>query len=442
MAIMASRAYGHASEQGFVLLLPTDLYIKGGVASVVLTVILISVLPRRIAAGIFRPLSVVSYRRRDLRSITSSAMFLFLMVLLLVGVSGPHDPTRNALSLAVWAMFWVVLVTVQGVFGNVWFWLNPWVGPYKMVRRGGLRPMAKLPPVLGYWPALISFLAFAAVLLAHPAPADPDRLAAMVWCYWFFHFVGMVVFGPKWLQRAEGLTVLMNSYASIAPFGVAGGQIRIGTAGWKTLSRRAPALSLAVFMVAMLAVGSFDGLNETFWWFGLIGINPLEFPGRTAVVGDNLRGLAFAVPALVVAYGLAVMLGALMIGQAGKFWLAFRTFTPAILPIALAYHFAHYLTSFLVEIQYVARTIADAFALGQVRVTTGFFNTYATVRIIWLTQAGTVVLGHVVAILLSHNLALGLYGSHKKAAISQIPLALFMVAYTFFGLWLLASPRG
>jgi hypothetical protein len=75
-------------------------------------------------------------------------------------------------------------------------------------------------------------------------------------------------------------------------------------------------------------------------------------------------------------------------------------------------------------------------------VTTGFFNRLDTVRLIWLTQAGAVVAGHVVAILLGHVLALRMFGRHRRAAIAQAPLAALMVGYTLFGLWLLASPRG
>lgn len=75
-------------------------------------------------------------------------------------------------------------------------------------------------------------------------------------------------------------------------------------------------------------------------------------------------------------------------------------------------------------------------------VTTGFFNTPDSVRAIFLTQAGAVVGGHVLAVILAHVLAMRALGSTRKAVLSQVPLALFMVAYTFFGLWLLASPRG
>lgn len=442
LIVLAGQAYAHASEQGFVLLLPTDFYVAAGVAAVVLTLLLIVAMPPLAAKRIFRPVSFGKSSRAIGAVLTSCLAFLIMLVLLVAGLTGPHDPTRNALPLGFWSLFWVAFVILQGLLGNLWKWLNPWSGPYSVVHLFRRQPLARLPSGLGFWPALASFLGFSAVLLAHPAPSDPETLALMIASYWIFHFVGMIVFGPKWLRRAEGLSVLLANYASIATLGTSAGRFRIGLTGWKTLTRPAPVISLAIFMVATLAIGSFDGLNETFWWFAQIGINPLEFPGRTAVVKENLIGLALVVPMLVLFYGLAVWLGARIVGQQRQFQSAFCTFAPAVLPIALAYHFAHYLPSFLVEIQFVARMFADMFHLPPIQVTTGFFNTIATVRVIWLSQAAAVVAGHVVAILLSHVLALKLFGSHRKAAVSQIPLAIFMVAYTFFGLWLLASPRG
>lgn len=442
LSCLSGSALAHASEQGFVLLLPTTLYVISGVASVALTVVLISLIPAHLARRLFHPIPLGRGIGRRGAVLTSCLSFICLFVLVLSGEFGPHDPSRNALPLAIWSVFWVAFVVFQTVFGDLWRHLNPWTGPYTFLRRFGIRPLAHLPSRLGYWPGLVSFLAFAAVLLAHPAPSDPDQLALMVSTYWLFHFAGMLAFGPRWLRRAEGLTALLTCYASIAVIGTSHGQSKAGLWGWKTLIRPAPPISLAVFCIAILAVGSFDGLNETFWWFGKIGINPLEFPGRSAVVSQTLLGICFTVPALVAAYAASVWLGVRLVGQKPAFGVAFRTFAPAILPIALGYHIGHYLPSFLVEVQYVARFICDTTGSCDVQITTGFFKTLASVRVIWLSQAGAVVLGHVVAILLSHVLALRLFGSHKMAATSQSPLAVFMILYTVFGLWLLAAPRG
>ena len=60
-------------------------------------------------------------------------------------------------------------------------------------------------------------------------------------------------------------------------------------------------------------------------------------------------------------------------------------------------------------------------------------------RVIFLTQAGAVVIGHVLAILVAHAMALLLYGENRPALLSQIPLAGFMILYTFLGLWLMGE---
>ena len=74
--------------------------------------------------------------------------------------------------------------------------------------------------------------------------------------------------------------------------------------------------------------------------------------------------------------------------------------------------------------------------------TTGFFNSRDTVEIIWLSQAGIIVAGHMLAILVSHAIAIDMFRTSKKATLSQLPMAAFMIVYTLIGLTLLASPRG
>lgn len=438
----AARAEAHASEQGFVLLLPTTLYAVGGLATVALTFLLVLIAPTGALRGVFRPVVVVAFGQRRRANWASFIAFIGLIALIFGGFYGPHDPTRNMLPLMIWAVFWVVIVVAQGVFGDIWRWINPWSGPYEFVRKLGARPILRLPVWVGYWPAIGSFLAISMVLLAHPAPADPDELAWMVLCYWGVHFAGMIVFGPRWLKRGEGITVLCKNYASIAIFGRFGGRVFGGVWGWKRILHRAPDVSLASFMVITLAIGSFDGVNETFWWLVQIGINPLEFPGRSAVIWQNLAGLGAAVLALLAVYGGVVWCGVRIARGGVSFGAAYCAFAPTVLPIALAYHFSHYFPSFLVEGQYVTRSFLEGTGIGTRTVTTGFFNSLASMRAIWLFQAGAVVLGHVIAIVLSHVLAMNLFSNHRKAALSQIPLAVFMIGYTVLGLWLLASPRG
>lgn len=450
MILWAGQVAAHAAEQGFVLLLPTDVYISAGVASVVLTVILLAVMPARAGEAVFAPVPLVRRPRWPLRHVTSVLATGVLCFALWQGYAGPRAPLENPMPLLVWSVWWVALVSLQGVFGNHWRWTNPWTGVVAVFARcTGMRALMRYPRAWGYWPAVVLFTGFAVFLLSDPAPADPARLASVVGLYWYVALFGVVLFGPAWLVRGEAITVVMRAYGRMGVLGRVRGQLAMGLWGWQNVVRRAPPLSLAVLMVLLLGTGSFDGVNETFWWMGLIGVNPLEFPGRSAVVVENLIGLVMANIALLSVFALSLTLGERLAGTGRGLREAFCLFAPSILPIALGYHIAHYLPTFLVEVQYVVQLLDDPLGTGahflgleDFYVTTGFFNTQDTVRRIWLSQAGAVVIGHVIAILMAHGLAMRDTGDRRRAVLGQAPLAAFMVAYTFFGLWLLASPRG
>jgi len=173
--------WAHASEQGFVLLLPTDFYIGAGMASVALTVVLLALLPAWVAARLFAPLAVVAVRGVPLRHVTSLMSTLFLAFLVWRGVSGSNDPSVNPLPLFVWTVFWIGLVSLQGLLGNHWRWTNPWTGLVALLGWvTGSRAPIRYPRAFGHAPGVVIFLCFAGFLLADPAPADPDRLALAV----------------------------------------------------------------------------------------------------------------------------------------------------------------------------------------------------------------------------------------------------------------------
>lgn len=435
-------ALAHASEGGIILLLPTDLYVAGGVVSVIATVLLILAIPERAARRMFRPVTLGRApgigRFSLLTSILSAGLLLWAVI---EGFHGAQDPKHNPLPLLVWTGMWVFLFAAQGVFGDVWRWLNPFRGSYGVLRLLGLPRLLRWPGWLGHWPAVLVWVGFSGLLMIDIAPADPDRLAGIVLGYWGLTLAACVTFGPIWLRRGEGISVALGLYAQLTPLRRAGGAVRLGAPGWTLLRGPVPGWSLALLMLIMLGTGSFDGLNETFRWLAAIGVNPLAFEGRSQVITQNTLGLALCVAALVAVYGLAVRAGLWLVGER-RFGLAFRMLAPAILPIAFGYHLAHYLPVALVEGQYLADMVSHLLGGPGYHVTTGFLFSPDKVRMIFLSEAGFVVLGHILAILMSHAAALRLTGSHRRAAISQAPLALFMIFYTFFGLWLLASPRG
>ena len=58
----------------------------------------------------------------------------------------------------------------------------------------------------------------------------------------------------------------------------------------------------------------------------------------------------------------------------------------------------------------------------------------------FIDKAIAIVLGHIIAVWLSHVMALRTLGDTRAASRSQIPMLLLMVAYTMLSLWILAQP--
>ena len=119
----------------------------------------------------------------------------------------------------------------------------------------------------------------------------------------------------------------------------------------------------------------------------------------------------------------------------------------SIVPIALAYHFAHYLTALLVNGQYAIVALSDPYALGWNLFGTAYMDVSAGIAsgsdaawVLWNAQAAAIVGGHVLAVLVAHMLADRLHPHGRGAALSQLPLTILMIAYTVLGLWLLSTP--
>lgn len=446
----AGAAAAHVSEMGLVLLMPTGVYIWTGVWVVALTALALLALPQRWAAAMFATGAIAPARPVRGLWLISCLSAAIMAALIWAGLNGSRDPLVNPLPLMVWTVIWIGVLLAQAIVGDIWRILNPWSGPARLVTGGGA-PF-RLPGWVGAWPGAIGLMAFACFALADPAPDDPARLAWFTGGYWALIFCGCLLWGTEpVLSRCEFLTMTARRFAEIAPLRPVDGAWRIGAPGWG-LTGRATGVSMGVFALLVLGVGSFDGLNETFWWLGLIGVNPLEFPGRSALIGITVAGLFGACALLIAVFTAALWLGLRMAeGNTGGVTLraAFGPLALSVLPIGLAYHFAHYLTTLLVSGQYALAALtdplstgADILGLGRFYVTTSFFNTADGVEAIFTAQAGAVIFGHVLSVLIAHTAATRLFGDARRAAISQIPLAAFMVAYTFLGLWLLASPKG
>ncbi|MDZ5699319.1 hypothetical protein [Chelativorans sp. M5D2P16] len=446
-------ALAHASERGHVLLLPTQYYALGGAAAVAFSFLVLVLLPPepllRFGAGRLR----IASPPFDGRATISFLSFLVFALLLYAGATGSRDPLANPLPLTVWTLVWVGLTLAHGLLGNLWAWLNPWYGPWRLAVRLGLPETGwlRLPDALAYRPALLLFFAFAWFELAYPAPDDPARLAAGALAYWLFTFAGICLFGfAGWTSRMEFLSVFYRMLAKLSVFEgrstPKGFSLRLCPPGGKLVEAEPLPLSGVAFLLLALGSVSFDGFMRTFFWLGAIGVNPLEFPGRSTVMTENTFGLAAVALTLTGAFALAVWTGERLAGGR-DLKRAAGLLVWSIVPIALAYHFAHYLTALLVNGQYALAAMSDPFFRGWDLFGTAAPHVRAGVVLgadaawwIWNAQAAAIIGGHVLAVVLAHAIAFRLHGSARRAALSQLPITVLMIGYTVFGLWLLSTP--
>ena len=114
-----------------------------------------------------------------------------------------------------------------------------------------------------------------------------------------------------------------------------------------------------------------------------------------------------------------------------------------MVPIAVAYHLSHYFSLLLTAGQFVIPLASDPFGWGwnlfgtaDYKVNLALVSPY----VFWYGAVTIIVVGHVIAVYLAHMAALRLFGSHRGALVSQVPMLLLMVAYTSLSLWILAQP--
>jgi hypothetical protein len=119
-----------------------------------------------------------------------------------------------------------------------------------------------------------------------------------------------------------------------------------------------------------------------------------------------------------------------------------RRFVHTLVPIAMVYVAAHYLTYLLFQGQAMAYLASDPIGRGwDLFGTASSAIDYSLISQdgTWYAQVAFVVAGHVAALVLAHDRALSLYARAETAVRSQYWMLGVMVGFTTLALWLLAQ---
>ena len=455
-------AEAHTGARAFILILPTHRFQIGGAVVVALSFVVAIFIPTRRARMVERTVRGFGWPVSPEPFLPSLIVLIVLISLVVAGLLGSRDPLANPLPLAVWTLWWVGLAMLQVVVGDVWSQIQPWRAGFRLVTSfPGLRRARQVAPLpypewLGTgrrWACSSASLGSSSYT---PLPKIRPRLAVVVLGYAVITLAGMVLFGERiWIRHGDAFSVFFRVVGWLAPVRYRAyrldddarqtqrAALRLPCAGLLEVGALPP--SAIAFVLLALASVSFDGLSRTFWWLDLIGENPLEFSGRSAVIVFNTLGLAAAFATLGAVYLVALGAGKALAREPGQ--LPTGSFALAIVPIAFGYHFAHYLPEFLVDVQWAVKALSDPFALGwnllgtrDLHVTASILTYHGSVQLIWGIQVLGIVVAHVLAVAVGHLLAIQHLKVGGDAVRSQIPATVLMVVYTGFGLWLLSTP--
>jgi hypothetical protein len=458
-------AAAHGFGQRYDLPIPLSFYLVGTAAAVVVSFVIVGLFVRDVPRSHAYPqIDLLAYPlgRLIARPGLELALALFglaiFIVTIVAGFRGDQNPYRNIAPTIVWIIWWVGLAYVSAFVGNLWALINPWRTIFESVEtiyRGVThQPELSLrltyPERLGVWPAFVLLLAFSWTELIYPSPAVPVHIAWLAVGYSFLTFIGMFVFGREtWLAQGEVFTLVFGTFARFAPTALRTGpprcELSLRPFGAGLLDSRSVSTSMMAFVLLLLSTVLYDGALGTPEWSrlesGLAALIPAF--GEVAFMVVRTAGLVLFWLVFFSAY-VAVTAGmsAVTAGRLSPLDMA-RSFALTLVPIAIGYHLAHYLTFLLIQGQYLIPLLSDPFGFGwNLFGTAGYRVDIAIVdaRFAWYTAVTAILLGHIAAVYLAHHKAMQVFDARSVALRSQVPLTALMVLYTFVSLSILAEP--
>ena len=358
---------------------------------------------------------------------------------------GEADVASNIAPVGVYVVFWVGMILLSALVGDVWRVLSPFdtiAALGQRLRRGSTEderqngsPAADAETGLfnrGYWPAAALLFAFVWLELVYPDGAEPRVLAVAIVGYTAVVLGATARFGRQWLRHGEAFGAFFGALALMAPlYADESGRLRLRPplSGLATLQAR-PGLEALV----LVALGSttFDGVTRTQLWTDLT-----DGLGKWELTAVATLGLAWAVGLVAVTYFGAIRVMAQMQDRdpaelAGAF-------IHSLVPIVVAYAVAHYFSLFVFEGQTALALASDPFGRGWDLFGTADravdFRAVSTNTIAYV-QAVAIVAGHIAGVVVAHDRAIALFGK-DRASRSQYPLLAAMIAFTVGGLALL-----
>ena len=343
---------------------------------------------------------------------------LILSLLILPGFIGNEEAKTSITPLIIWVFLWIGVPVLGLIFGDIYAKFNP-LSLFPSVEE-------KASTV---WVASGLFLGLTWFELVWRKPGNPTHIGT-VFVLLLLVTTGSRILLGKTSIEVDPLHLLHHLYAKL--------RFTVSRPVYKNMLENIANLSnfkgMEYFILLMIGTVTYDGLRGTTFWYNLFGSSTLDMGFSTfAFFGINII--------IISSYRFACWFALKVSREQQDLNKVSLLFGHTMLPIAFAYHVTHYLSLLLYESQTILYRLNDPYGVGWnlfgvEEITINYFLTPVG---LWGIQVFVTLAGHMLSVILAHDLAIKLFGHHQSDKTQYIFL-LITVGLTLQALFVLSVP--
>ena len=341
-----------------------------------------------------------------------------LSLLILPGLIGNEEAKTSITPLIIWVFLWIGVPVLGLVFGDIYSKFNPL----------SIIPSPEKKPST-VWFAAALFLGLTWFELVWRKPGNPTHIGIVFILLMLITTVTRIIFSKASIE-VDPLHLLHHLYAKL--------RFTLSKPIYKYMLENIANLSnfkgMEYFILLMIGTVTYDGLRGTTFWYNLFGSSTLDITFSTfAFFGINII--------IIGSYRFACWFALKVSGEKQDLNNISLLFGHTMLPIAFAYHVTHYLSLLLYESQTILYRLNDPYGIGWnlFGIDDVSINYFLTPVALWGIQVFVTLAGHMLSVVLAHDLAIKLFG-HQQSDKTQYIFLLITVGLTLQALFVLSVP--
>ena len=411
MIIKNSASLNHGVVNVGDLPIPFDIVLNSSALVVLITFVYLKVSWKE---SIITPRQEVFNDKQNFIGKLFGIIILFLLVA--PGIFGNESSKTSVAPLILWVFLWIGVPVLGLLFGDIYSKFNPL----------NLFSLKSDKPESVYF-ACILFIGLTWFELVWREPGNPLNIAIVL--ITLFVCVNLLrYFLKKSLIEVDPLLLLHYLYSKLKLFN----SRPYFRSLLDNIGNLAKLKGIEYFVLLMIGTVTYDGLRETTFWYN-------QFGSRTDDMGFSTMMFLIMNLGTILFYRFACFFAIKVGGSDLELNHVSNLFGHTMLPIAFAYHVTHYLTLLLFESQTFFYRFNDPIGIGMniLNVEEPTINYFIEPLVIWGIQVAVTLLGHMLSVVLAHDLAVKLFG-HQQSDKTQYIFLFITVALTLQALFVLS----